>query len=122
MQEINYGVELNEANFDKGMTPGWYRFKFDDRPYAKIPTTVPKEEHRQRDMQSCGTHGVSWMPASLPTIGEPAKEIAINFAFHNMEKLRSITGKVVACGEGGNTVYLYYLAAASACDDGYCAL
>merc|ERR1711892_1652871 len=123
-RKINYGVKhnLNGVKCDHLLTPGWYRFKFADRPYAKIPTRVPKEEHRQHDRQSCGTKGVAGMPASLPYIGQPAKAITIYFAFRSNEKQWYNSGKVVACGERGNTVYLYYLAAPSACYIGYCAL
>merc|ERR1711892_885041 len=119
-RKINLGVKHNKMQCDKELTPGWYRFKFTDRPYAKIPTYPPKPEHR--DGHSCGTRTPSWMPGSLPTIGEPAKEITINFAWRTNEKEGSAPGKVVACGEGGNTVYLYYLTAAPFCYLGYCAL
>merc|ERR1712123_47764 len=37
-RKINLGVKHNKMQCDKELTPGWYRFKFTDRPYAKIPT------------------------------------------------------------------------------------
>ena len=63
-----------------------------------------------------------WMPASLPTIEEPAKEITIYLAWGSNEKRAFKPGKVVACPEGGNTMYLYYLTATPHCAVGYCAL
>ena len=68
-----------------GFKEGWYRFSFPEAPFAKIPTTPPLLENRQYDMKSCGTHGVSWVDASYPSVGEPPKNVTIKFAWKSNE-------------------------------------
>ena len=123
MKHPKYYCDRPGYSYSTQFTPGWYQFTFPEAPYATIPTTPPKPEHVQRDMQSCGTIAVSWMKGSLPAVGQPPQSVKIYFAYLSNEKHSSVTAKVVACpAAGGHTVYRYELPVAPVCPSAYCAL
>ena len=105
-----------------GFSEGWYRFSFPEAPFAKIPTTPPLVENRQRDMKSCGTHRVAWVDGSYPTVGEQPKDVSIKWAWGDDESSTTSTAKIVACGSKSQTIYLYYLPKQTACYNAYCAM
>ena len=113
-----------------GLAAGWYRFHFPSAPYAKIPTTAPLKQYVGIDHQSCGTNAVSWMEDSLPAIGQPPKDVTINFAWHanyrkgfrDYSKGYPSPAKIVACPAGSETMYLYFLSPTPDCYLAYCAL
>ena len=106
-----------------GFKEGWYRFSFPEAPFAKIPTTPALLENRQLDMKSCGTHRIPWVDASYPSVGEPPKDVTIRWAWENTEDSYYPTqAKIVACHTKGQTMYLYYLPAVTACSNAYCAM
>jgi len=80
---------------------GWYTFSFPSYPYATLPNTPSGK---------CGTWAMSWSGNTLPMLGDPVKDINIQWAEHTPNDY-STTGKVVACRVAGtNSVrYLYYL-------------
>ena len=90
--------------------------------YAKIPTTAPLDQYTQDDRQGCGTYSVSWIDDSLPAIGQPPKDVTINWAYRSTPKYWTSTAKIVACPAGNETIYLYKLPPTHRCYIGYCAM
>jgi len=80
---------------------GWYTFSFPYSPYATL-NYIPSGK--------CGTWAMSWSGDTLPKVGDPVKDITINFTEHTPFD-HSITGKVVACrvADTNSVRYLYYL-------------
>ena len=122
-RRIHYGVKHTYTDCDKGeFKASWYRFQFPGTPLAKIPTLAPLPQYVQADQQTCGTNAPAWMEESPPLIGDPPKDVTFNFAWGANTKDGSADGKVVACAEGGETMFLYYLPQVPMCTRAYCAL
>ena len=119
-RRIQYGVKHTSTDCDGGeFEAGWYRLQFPGAPFAKIPTSAPLPQYVQGDQR---TNAPAWMEGSLPLIGDPPKDVTFYFAYTSTPKAGSTDGKVVACPDSGETVYLYYLQQVPMCTRAYCAL
>eukprot|EP00092_Neocalanus_flemingeri_P006048 GFUD01006517.1.p1 GENE.GFUD01006517.1~~GFUD01006517.1.p1 ORF type:complete len:450 (-),score=94.93 GFUD01006517.1:111-1406(-) len=112
------------SSINTGFTSGWHRFVFNGVD-ARIPTHAPASQYYQGYGQTCGTYGASWMDGSLPSLGEPPKDVTIKFSGGGQAeystKFRK-PAKVVAClDENYQTFYLYHLVQVYQCNLAYCA-
>merc|ERR1711963_499314 len=68
------------SNCDSNLDPNWYRFAFNGNDsYAKIPSSPPAKMHPS-SKRPCGTHRVAWTFETLPSAGEPLKNITIHWS------------------------------------------
>jgi len=122
------------GNCDSGLVPNWYRFSFNgNSSYARIPSSPPAKKH-QGTKKPCGTSRVAWMYESLPSVGEPPKNITIHWSagywnVNNGEYLGDDTygtskpASIVACRDDmKNTFYIYSLVPPQRCSNAYCAI
>jgi len=130
-------IDFNPAgtsNCDNTLDPNWYRFSFDgNASYARIPSNPPAKKH-QGTKKPCGTSRVAWMYGSLPTVGEPPKNVTMHWSggswnVNNGEYYGDDTygtpkhASVVACrDELKNTFYIYSLVPPQRCNNAYCAI
>jgi len=122
------------GNCDSGLVPNWYRFSFNGNDsYARIPSSPPARKH-QGTKKPCGTARVSWMYESLPSVGEPPKNVTIHWSAGYWNPNSGIylgddtygTSKpasIVACRDDmKNTFYIYSLVPPQRCSNAYCAI
>ena len=88
----------------------------------------------QSSKKPCGTHRVAWMFETLPSAGEPVKNVTIHWSegYWNVASGEylgdnmygaSKPASVVACRDGKeNTFYIYYLVPPKSCNHAYCAI
>eukprot|EP00092_Neocalanus_flemingeri_P059837 GFUD01071657.1.p1 GENE.GFUD01071657.1~~GFUD01071657.1.p1 ORF type:complete len:342 (-),score=90.72 GFUD01071657.1:111-1082(-) len=123
-QAANHCDQAPASSINTGFTSGWHRFVFNGVD-ARIPTHAPASQYYQGYGQTCGTYGASWMDGSLPSLGEPPKDVTIKFSGGGQAeystKFRK-PAKVVAClDENYQTFYLYHLVQVYQCNLAYCA-
>ena len=122
------------GNCDSDLGPDWYRFSFNgNASYARIPSSPPAKKHKG-SKKPCGTHRVAWMYESLPTVGEPPKNVTMHWSagYWNVDKGEylgddtygtSKPASIVACrDEFQNTFYIYSLVPPQRCNNAYCAI
>eukprot|EP00092_Neocalanus_flemingeri_P046929 GFUD01052980.1.p1 GENE.GFUD01052980.1~~GFUD01052980.1.p1 ORF type:complete len:341 (+),score=79.07 GFUD01052980.1:76-1023(+) len=111
------------SSYKTGLTSGWHRFVFNG-VHARIPTHAPASQYRGYG-QICGTNAASWMDGTLPSLGEPPKDVTIKFSGAGKAEYNTNTrkpAKVVAClDENYQTFYLYHLVQVASCNFAYCA-
>jgi len=120
------------SNCDSTLEPNWYRFSFDgNASYARIPSNPPAKKH-QGTKKPCGTNRVAWMYGSLPTVGEPPKNVTMHWSAGYWNDGTYLgedtygtpkTASIVACrDELKNTFYIYSLVPPQRCNNAYCAI
>eukprot|EP00092_Neocalanus_flemingeri_P033813 GFUD01036767.1.p1 GENE.GFUD01036767.1~~GFUD01036767.1.p1 ORF type:complete len:346 (-),score=83.92 GFUD01036767.1:357-1304(-) len=122
-QAANHCDQAPASSTKTGLTSGWHRFVFNG-VHARIPTHAPASQY-QGYGQICGTNGASWMDGSLPSLGEPPKDVTMKFSGDKKAEYDTSVrkpAKVVAClDENYQTFYLYHLVPVSGCHLAYCA-
>jgi len=121
-RKVKYDINGQTPQYcDNSLASGWYEFQFDHYPSAWIPLSPPAKEF-QDDGRTCGTDASSWTPDSLPLLGDPPKDITINFAWDGDDEKWELGAKTVACLKNGFQTYMYQLSAPTNCDLAYCAI
>eukprot|EP00092_Neocalanus_flemingeri_P059840 GFUD01071660.1.p1 GENE.GFUD01071660.1~~GFUD01071660.1.p1 ORF type:complete len:232 (-),score=37.79 GFUD01071660.1:17-658(-) len=123
-QAANHCDQAPASSTKSGLTSGWHRFVFNG-VHARIPTHAPASQYYQDWRQICGADGASWMDGSLPSLGEPPKDVTMKFSGDKKAEYSTSfrkPAKVVAClDENYQTFYLYQLVPVYQCDLAYCA-
>eukprot|EP00092_Neocalanus_flemingeri_P059839 GFUD01071659.1.p1 GENE.GFUD01071659.1~~GFUD01071659.1.p1 ORF type:complete len:230 (-),score=36.21 GFUD01071659.1:111-746(-) len=121
-QAANHCDQAPASSTKSGLTSGWHRFVFNG-VHARIPTHPPPKQY-QGSGKTCGTTAVSWMDGSLPSLGEPPKDVTMKFSYDKDEYDTNARkpAKVVAClDENYQNFYLYHLVPVTSCYYAYCA-